>query len=137
MLVLDASGQVLGRLASGVAKRLLDGEEVHIVNAERAVITGRREAILAEYQEKRRIGSQRKGPFFPKRADRILKRTVRGMLPYQRPRGRSALKRLRVHLGIPEALAAEEVTAPEASVEGMTTTYITLGELSALLGARR
>ncbi len=134
MATLDASGQILGRLASLVAKRLLAGEEVVLVNAEKAVITGARDSVLAEYREKRRIGSQRKGPYFPKRADRILKRTVRGMLPYQKPRGREALKRLRVHVGQPEDFDGE-AEVPPASVEGKTTTYITLEELSKLLGA--
>lgn len=135
MPVVDAAGQVLGRLCSHVAKRLLQGEEITVVNAERAVITGSRDAILREYQQKRRVGSQRKGPYFPKRADRILRRTVRGMLPYQRPRGREALRRLRVHEGVPDGVETPG-DGPEASVEGATTTYITLGELATLLGAK-
>ncbi|MFQ5838216.1 MAG: 50S ribosomal protein L13 [Thermoplasmata archaeon] len=136
MAVVDASGQILGRFCSSVAKRLLGGEDVVVVNAEKAVITGSKDSILMEYREKRRIGSQRKGPYFPKRADRILKRTVRGMLPYQRPKGREALKRLRVYIGVPEELASKEAEQPGTSVEGKTTTYITLGELSRMLGAR-
>lgn len=136
MIVVDASEQVLGRLASAVAKRLLQGEEVAVVNAERAVITGSREAILREYRQKRDVGSQRKGPFFPKRSDRILRRTVRGMLPYQQPRGREALRRLRVHVGVPRELEGEAAEGAGAGVAGKTTTYITLGELSNLLGAR-
>jgi large subunit ribosomal protein L13 len=135
MVVLDASGQVLGRFCSLVAKRLLQGEEIVIINAEKAVITGSRDSILAEYRKRRQIGSQRKGPYYPKRADRILRRTVRGMLPYQRPKGREALKRLRVYIGVPGGLT-EKPETPGASVEGKTTTYITLEELSRLLGAK-
>lgn len=136
MAAIDATGQILGRLASLVARRLLDGDEIVIINAEKAVITGSRDSILGEYREKRRIGSQRKGPYFPKRADRILKRTVRGMLPYQRPRGREALKRLRVHIGVPQRLKSLETESIASSIEGKTTTYITLEELSNLLGAK-
>lgn len=136
MIVYDASGQILGRLSSLTAKRLLAGEAVTIVNAEAAVITGSRQSILREYRQKRKVGSQRKGPHFPKRADRILKRTVRGMLPYQKPRGRAALKRLRVYAGAPPDVEGEPQEAPGASVAGKTTTYITLGELSNLLGAQ-
>ncbi len=58
------------------------------------------------------------------------------MLPYQRSKGRAALKRLRVYVGVPEEFASQEVEPPQASVEGKTTTYITLEELSRLLGAR-
>ncbi len=136
MAAIDATGQILGRLASLVARRLLDGDEIVIVNAEKAVITGNRDSVLGEYQEKRRIGSQRRGPYFPKRADRILKRTVRGMLPYQRPRGREALKRLQVHIGVPEKLKSLETESIASSIEGKTATYITLEELSKLLGAK-
>lgn len=134
MEVVDASGQVLGRFCSHLAKRLLQGEEITVVNAEHAVITGSPESILREYQQKRRVGSQRKGPYFPKRSDRILKRTVRGMLPYQRPRGREALRRLRVYAGVPEGVEAPG-DEPASDAEGPTTTYITLGELARLLGA--
>lgn len=136
MVVYDASDQILGRLASRVAKRLLEGEQVVVVNAERAVITGGRKAILREYRQKRRVGSQRKGPFFPKRPDRILRRTVRGMLPSQRRRGQEALERLRVFVGVPADVDVEDAVTAEASVEGKTTTYITLEELSSLLGAK-
>ncbi|MFQ5986651.1 MAG: 50S ribosomal protein L13 [Thermoplasmata archaeon] len=136
MVIYDASGQILGRLSSLTAKRLLEGETVTIVNAEEAVITGSRQSILREYQQKRRVGSQRKGPYFPKRPDRILKRTVRGMLPYQRPRGRAAFKRLRVYAGAPPEIGGEPEEAPGASIQGKTTTYITLRELSKLLGAK-
>ncbi len=136
MVVLDASGQILGRLSSVVAKRLLQGDEVIVVNAEKAVVTGPRDSILLQYRQRRRTGSQRKGPYYPKRPDRILRRTVRGMLPYQRTRGREALKRLRVYVGIPVELGSQEAERLEAGIEGKTTTYITLEELSKLLGAQ-
>lgn len=100
--VIDADGAVLGRLASQAAKRALDGEEIRVVNAERALITGSEDAILEKYREKREVGSQRKGPFYPRMPDRIFKRTVRGMLPYQQPRGREALRRVRAYVGVPE-----------------------------------
>lgn len=136
MVVYDASGQILGRMSTVVAKRLLEGEEVVVVHAERAVVTGRRDAILREYRQRRAVGSQRKGPYYPKRPDRILRRTVRGMLPYQRPRGRAALKRLRVHVGLPRELEGQPLEDAGASVQGKAATYITLGELSRHLGAR-
>ena len=54
MAVIDANGLILGRLASTVAKRLLSGdEEIHIVNAEKAVISGSRASTLRDYRETR------------------------------------------------------------------------------------
>lgn len=136
MTVIDASGHIVGRLSSFVAKRLLGGEEIHVVNSEKAIITGDMDRIFKEYQEIRKIGSQRKGPYYPKRPDRILKRTVRGMLPYQKPRGREALKRLRVYIGIPSELEDEKMERIEKACEITTPHCIELSELSRKLGAK-
>lgn len=134
--VIDASGHVLGRLSSYVAKRLLEGEEIHIVNSEQAIITGDSDSIFKEYQTIRKIGSQRKGPFYPKRPDRILKRTIRGMIPYQKPRGRTAFKRLRVYVGVPSELEKEKLERIEKACEITTPRYIQLAELCKRLGAK-
>lgn len=133
--VIDAKGAVLGRLASVVAKRLLKGEEIAIVNSEKAIIVGDKDSIKERYKEKREIGSSRKGPYFPRRADRIVKRTVRGMLPYQQPKGREALKRLRCFIGVPKEFEGVQMEVIE-SVKKMPLRYITVGELSEFLGAR-
>ncbi len=133
--VIDATGAVLGRLASIVAKRLLNGEEIAIVNSEKAIIVGDKDSIKERYKEKREIGSSRKGPYFPRRADRIVKRTVRGMLPYQQPKGREALKRLKCYIGVPKELEGVEFETIE-SVKKTPLRYITVGELSEFLGAK-
>ncbi|MEW6070568.1 MAG: 50S ribosomal protein L13, partial [Candidatus Thermoplasmatota archaeon] len=83
MRVINAESAVLGRVASKVAKLLLNGEEIAVVNAEKAVITGPKKRTIMEFKEKRKIGYRpRKGPYWPRMPDRILKRAVRGMLPY-------------------------------------------------------
>ena len=55
MKIIDASNCILGRLASSIAKELLNGEEVHIINAERAVISGTKNRVFGEYIEKRKL----------------------------------------------------------------------------------
>lgn len=123
--VLDADGHIVGRLASHVAKRLLQGEVVTIVNAEKALVSGRRRQVLDAYREARTRGSPAKGPFFPRPPDRILKRTVRGMLPRKKGRGREAMGRLRVHLGTPPELAgAKAQKIPDASPARLSTTSL-------------
>ncbi len=92
--VVDAERMVLGRLASEVSRRLKDGEDVHVVNSESAVVSGRPEEIYQRYREKREAGNRESGPFFPKAPERIVKRTVRGMLP-DGSDGRQAFKRSR------------------------------------------
>lgn len=137
VIYIDATDLVLGRLSSVVAKKLLDGEEVVIINAEKAVIMGKKERIFREYRKKREIGSSVKGPFFPRMPDRIIKRTVRGMLPKDNSRGRMALKRLKVYIGVPSNIEVKKTDKIDARAEGIAgTTYITVGELSEYMGAR-
>jgi large subunit ribosomal protein L13 len=138
LVVIDGDGLILGRLASITAKRLLQGERIYIVNAEKVVISGDRDAVLSNYLKKRMRGSKEKGPYFPKRPDTILKRTVRGMLPYKRERGRKALSNLKVYVGVPKELEGEEKeTVEEAHISRLSTTrYIKLGEVSKFLGGK-
>ncbi len=133
MTVVDASGQIIGRLASGLAKRLLGGEEIVVVNAEKALITGSKAWLTAEFRHRRDVGSQRRGPYYPKRADRILHRTIRGMIPYQEPRGRAALKRLRVFVDVPLEFRESAIEKPEGpSIR--SAKYMTLQQIAERLG---
>jgi len=90
-ITIDANGLILGRLASMVATRLLNGETIAIINAERTVVSGSKVTTIREYKEMVNKGSTESGPYFPRRADHIVKRTIRGMLPHKRMRGRDAL----------------------------------------------
>lgn len=136
MAVVDAADAVMGRLASVVAKRLLGGEEVVIVNAEKALITGKPSSVHLDYRTRRTIGSQRKGPFYPRRPDQILRRTVRGMIPYQKPAGRAALKRLRVYLGVPAEYADKERERIAQAERVRTARVVRLGDVSRQLGSK-
>ena len=134
MAVIDASGSPVGRLATRLAKRLLEGEEIYVINAEKAIITGNMDEIKDRYlSRKRRGGTKRKGPYFPRLPHLILKRTVRGMLPYQQPKGRKAYKRLKVYIGVPKELEGKETEKIEYK---KSTNYITLKELSEYMGIK-
>ena len=141
MPVIDASGHVIGRLASVVAKRLLTGEEIVIVNAEKAIVRGRREVILAEYMKRRGRGSTTSrmrgiGPFYPRRPDMILRRTISRMLPHQQARGREALKRLRVYMEVPAAYKDQTLEVVEVAKRKPQGPVMSLGEVSRLLGSK-
>jgi len=135
MAVIDGTGAVMGRLASHIAKRLMQGEEIHVVNCEHIIISGNKKMILDEFTTMREIGSKRKGPHYPKMPHRIFKRTVRGMVKYQQPSGRAALKRLMVHIGTPSQLAEENTEVIETAKPKGTGNYVALGDLSRSLGA--
>jgi large subunit ribosomal protein L13 len=135
--VVDASGLVLGRAASLIAKRLLGGESIVVVNAEKSIVVGSRTDVIRHYTAARARGSVRSGPHFPRYPDRIFRRTVRGMLPHLKTRGKIAFRRLEVHIGTPEQWKAR----PAESLEGARARPsvrppMTLEEISRLLGAR-
>jgi len=136
-MIVDATGLVLGRLASVTASRLLAGEEIAIINAERAIITGSRDSIYDKYLTRRHRGTKERGPYYPRRPEMILLRTVRGMLPYKLKRGRDAMSRLRVYIGVPMELKGKESEQPEAAKmrETNTINFIELGDLSKRLGS--
>ena len=136
MKIIDASECVMGRLASSVAKSLLNGEEVHIINAENAVISGSKEMVFGEYISKRNLNHPRKGPYYPRMPHMMLKRAVRGMIPYQKPKGREAFKRLKVDVGTPLALQKEKAETIEKAKMNNSTKYIRLGDVSENLGAK-
>jgi large subunit ribosomal protein L13 len=134
-VVIDATGLVLGRMASVIAKRLLQGETIIVINAEKAVISGRRLSRVKEAKAFLDVGHPRKGPFHPRRPDRIVRRTVRGMLPRRKPKGQQAYKRLQVFLGVPEGFKGKEAqTIPDAKAEKLRCPYITVGELARDIG---
>jgi len=136
MAVIDASGQVLGRFSSVVAKRLLEGEDIIVVNAEKALVTGSRESIFEEFEWRRDVGSQRKGPYYPRTPDRILKRAVRGMLPHKRPRGMDALRKLKVFIALPEEYADKKLERIAEASQVTSESFVTLEEIAKHLGAK-
>ena len=133
--IIDASGATLGRLSTNTAKRLLKGEEVAIVNSEKAIISGKKFPIKERYKQKREVGTYRKGPFFPRMPDKIVKRTIRGMIPYQTPHGRAAFKRLKCYMGIPKEFEGKKLEVIKEA-EKQPIDFITVQELSKSLGAK-
>lgn len=128
----------MGRLASIVAKRLLNGEKIAIINAEKAVISGEKKSVVREFKEFLKIGSvvnPKYGPTHPRRPDNILRRVVRGMLPMDKAKGRKAFKRLKVYINIPpEALSKKIETIPEASASKLKGKYVHLGLVAKEIG---
>ena len=104
--VIDGRNLIHGRLASVVAERIMDGEEIVVLNAEAIVITG---------------------PFYPRRADLLFKRCVRGMIPWTSTSGREAYRRLHVFVGTPKQFQDCEKERPEEACRKITGKYTTLG----------
>ena len=113
-LVVDASGQVLGRLATEVARLLrgkhkpeftpfLDtGDFVVVVNAERVSVTGQKLIEKKYYRNKAQKPGGLKVETLQERLhkypERVIEAAVRGMLPKNKL-GRKLFKKLKVYSG--------------------------------------
>ena len=136
MMIVDGTDLILGRMASKVAKVLLSGEEVIIINAEKVVISGKRKEIFSKYKARRDRGDEYKGPFTPRMPDRLVRRTVRGMLPRKKAKGITALGKLSVHIGAPVSVKGkpEQMDVSKGSLKDQK--YVTVLELCQWLGAK-
>ena len=135
--VIDAKGLILGRMCTQVAKQLLLGETIHIVNCEEAIITGTKRNILEKHKARRARGQPTQGPFIIRVPERFVKRAVRGMLPYKKPKGRQALDRLRCHVGTPAEVKEKPQTLENAQLaKSNAFTYMTVKALCKELGAK-
>ena len=133
--LVNAEGLIVGRMCSKVAKRLLNGEEVIILNAEKAVFSGKKKSKVLEAHIFLEVGAPRRGPFHYRRPDRFLRKAVRGMVPYKQPKGKNAYKRLKVFMGIPLELKDQEmITFTEASSANLKGPHFTLGEMAKEIG---
>jgi len=133
--LINADGLIVGRMASQVAKKLLNGEKVIIVNAEKAVISGKKKSKVAEAKEFLEVGAPMRGPFHYRRPDRILRKTVRGMLPFKQPKGKTAFKKLKVFMSVPEDLRDQPmITVKEANAAKLKGPHFTLAELAKEIG---
>ncbi|MFP5238375.1 50S ribosomal protein L13 [Fundidesulfovibrio soli] len=112
-VIVDASEQVLGRLASMIAGRLrgkhkpefaphMDaGDFVVVVNCEKVQVTGRKLDQKMYYRHSGWIGGLKETvlkDMMATKPDQVLIKAVKGMLPKNRL-GRAMLKKLKVYAG--------------------------------------
>jgi len=137
-LYVDATNQIAGRLASKVAKLILSGRRVVVLNAEKALISGSRNSVINQWKERLELSSRVNpiyGPIHPRRPDNILRRMVRGMVPRKKPKGPTAMKRLRVYVGTPPDVKAQKFTQfSDTAATRPVPVYVTMAELSRNLG---
>lgn len=136
MLYIDADNTIYGRLSTYIAKSLLNGEEVVVVNAGKVVVTGGRDFVLQKFLRMRDIGSVRKGPYYPRTPERILRRTIGDMLPKKTTRGKEALKRCKVYATIPAELQGKEFQKLEKYQNEKVNGFVTLAEVAKIMGQK-
>jgi len=132
VLVVDATNQILGRMCSVIAKKLLEGYRVHVVNVEKARISGDRRSFTREYVKFLEIKSVRNPkhtPRHPSNPATYVRSVVKGMLPMDKKKGRNAFRRLRVYTGNPGNLGGQPVRFEEADATRLGGRSFALSEL--------
>ncbi len=138
--IYDAENMIVGRLGTKAAKAALLGDNVVIVNIEKAIITGKRRTVIESFKEKFNIRTSynpKRGPFHERRPDKMVRKMIRGMLPWPTPRGKAAFKRIKVYIGVPEKfIDSEKIVLEGAKYTSLKQKYITVADLSHELGWR-
>jgi large subunit ribosomal protein L13 len=121
-LVVDATGQTLGRLATQIASELRGktkpeftphcdvGDFVIVVNAEKISVTGRKREQKQYYRHSGYPGGIRSrslAEMLERRPEEVIRKAVKGMLPRTRL-GRAQLSKLKVYAGPEHPHAAQK-----------------------------
>lgn len=111
--IIDAEGQVLGRVAENAARLLRGkhkpiftthcdtGDFVVVINAEKVVLTGKKEERKIYSRFSGYVGGQKTenaATVRRRRPELLVERAVKGMIPHNRL-GRKVLKKLRIYRG--------------------------------------
>jgi large subunit ribosomal protein L13 len=138
MIIIDATNLLIGRLATYAAKQALLGQEIRIINSEKAVISGKKQNIFDLYLNRLHRGTPRKGPFYSRLPEMLLRRTIRGMLPWKKPKGKIAYKKVFCYRGVPEEFKDKKaITIPEANVSKLPNLkFVDLNTISKRIGAK-
>ena len=136
--IINASNLIAGRMASIIAKRLLNGEKIVVINAEKAILSGRKSSRLKEFKAFLEIvgrANPKYGPKHYRSPNAILRKMIQGMLPQDKAKGRNAYKNLKVFTGSPLNITGKEAqTLNEASVSKSAYSYVSLGTIAKEIG---
>jgi len=130
-IIIDAEDTVVGRMATYAAKQALMGNKISVLNAEKAIVTGKKK-VLQEVMltKKNKGGSAQKGPYISRSPEKIVKRSIRGMLPWKKTRGKEAFKLIKCYVGIPEKFASREKVSIKRR---LSPPYLTVAQISKLM----
>ena len=138
-IVVDATDHIAGRLSSNVAKLLINGNRVSVVNCEKIMMSGTRSNHIKEYREFLEINSvinPKHGPVHYRRPDTLMAKMIRQMLPYgKKPSGKEAHQRLRTYIGSPKEIrSSDRVQFEKAKIKKTASNYTSMGELCRIIG---
>ena len=132
---------MMGRVASHVAKELLNGQRVVLVRVEELNISGslyRNKIIFERFVKKRMNTNPKRGPFHYRNPARMIWRTIRGMVPHKTPRGAAAMNRLKSFEGIPHPYDKQQRVVIPGALKNLRLRphrkFCRLGDLAAQVG---
>jgi len=132
--IIDAADCIVGRVAAQAAKSALMGDTIHILNCEKAIVSGNKVSVFARSDQAfKRTGQPTKGPFMQRRCDRYVRRIVTRMLPRARARGQDAERRVLCYIGVPKAFEGKKVESIEGSHKSKLPSYrfVTIAQICA------
>ena len=136
-MLVNAENMIMGRLASFIAKKAMEGESITIVNAEKVLVSGTKQDAMKKMKVRLKIrgkGNPEKGPKFSRMPDQVLRMSIRGMLPWKSNRGKEIYRKIHVYIGLPEEFEGKEFEKlPESKP---VKRFVELGEICRLLGAK-
>ena len=141
-IVIDGKGHLMGRLASVVAKELLNGQRVVVVRAEQLVLSGllynRRVDYLEWKGKNSNTNPRRGGPYHYKAPAKLMWKCIKGMIPRKTERGKAALEKLKIFEGCPFPYSNMKKTYVPKALKVLRLKFgrksCTLGELSTSVG---
>merc|ERR1712039_70439 len=130
-----------GRLATTVAKELLNGQRVVCVRTEKINISGslyRNKTKYLEFKRKRMNTNPKKGPYHYRCPHKMFWRVVRGMIPHKTARGQMALTRLKSYDGMPHPYSMKKKQVVPHALKNIRMKphrkYCVLGDLAHEMG---
>jgi len=137
-MIINGENLLLGRVASIVAKKSLEGEDIVIVNCEKMLVSGSKEYNLADAKLVLELGEPRWGPFPQRRPAMFVKRVIRGMVPYRTLRGKEAMKRINCLNKMPKEYEGKEFAVlPKTDVSKLKINkYVSVGRMCQAMGGR-
>lgn len=134
--IIDGKDLVLGRMGSVVAKRLLMGENIKIVNCKDIVILGKKKYLIDRYKTKLTNKVVKQGPYYSRSPADMVRRALRNMLPYKNQRGIEAYKRLKCYNSTPSILLnSDKEIIDNAKIDENTVFYYSyMGDICKVLG---
>lgn len=110
---INARGHILGRLATKIVSYLKQNKQIQVFDAGHILISGNRKDILEKWGMRKSLGTERKGPFYSFLLEKIVKRTVRGML--NKKKTTKLLSKLKIYRSkVPENInPKKEILVPQ------------------------